>query len=359
MKTQRLEKIINALSEKGLEQMVICDPCSVFYLTGIMIKPGERMLALYINSDSSKNKIFINELFTVNEDIGIEKVRFDDNVDAAKLLSEYTDHYKPLGIDKKFEARFLLRLMECGAASEYVNSSECVDYVRSQKDSEEADFMREASRINDKAMGEIIKRVSDGAVEEELALQMLDIYKSFGADGYSFEPLVGFGESAAIGHYEGGDRVIKPGDCVLFDIGCVKDNYCSDMTRTFFYKSVSDEHRKIYEIVKKAQQAAIDIIKPGVRFCDIDKAARDIITEAGYGDKFTHRLGHSIGIECHEHGDVSSTNENEVKPGMVFSIEPGIYIEGDVGIRIEDLVMVTENGVEVLNSFTKDLTIIG
>lgn len=359
MKTQRLKKIITALSEKGLEQMVICDPCSVFYLTGIMIKPGERMLALYINSDSSKNKIFINELFIVNEDIGIEKVRFDDNVDAAKLLAEYTDHSKPLGIDKKFEARFLLRLMECGAASEYVNSSECVDYVRSQKDHEEADFMREASRINDKAMGEIIKRVSDGAVEEELALQMLDIYKSFGADGYSFEPLVGFGESAAIGHYEGGNRVIKEGDCVLVDVGCVKDNYCSDMTRTFFYKSVSDEHRKIYEIVKKAQQAAIDVIKPGVRFCDIDKAARDIITEAGYGDKFTHRLGHSIGIECHEYGDVSSTNENEVKPGMVFSIEPGIYLEGDVGIRIEDLVMVTENGVEVLNSFTKDLTIIG
>lgn len=359
MKTQRLNEIIKSLSEKGLEQMVICDPCSVFYLTGIMIKPGERMLALYINSDSSKNKFFINELFTVNEDVGVEKIRFDDNVDSAELLAKYTDHTKPLGIDKKFEARFLLRLMECGAASEYVNSSECVDYARSQKDSDEVVLMREASRINDYAMGEIIKRVADGVTEEGIASQMMELYKSQGADGYSFEPLVGFGASAAIGHYEGGAKVIKEGDCVLVDVGCVKDNYCSDMTRTFFYKSVSDEHRKIYEIVKKAQQAAIDAIKPGARFCDIDKAARDIITDAGYGETFNHRLGHSIGIECHEYGDVSSTNENILKPGMVFSIEPGIYLEGDVGVRIEDLVMVTQDGAEVLNKFTKELTIIG
>ncbi|MCC8191807.1 MAG: aminopeptidase P family protein [Ruminococcus sp.] len=359
MKTQRLERIIESLSQQGLEQMVICDPCSVFYLTGKMIKPGERMLALYINSDSTKNRIFINELFTVNEDLGIEKVRFDDNADAAALLAGFIDHSKPLGIDKKLEARFLLRLMECNAATKYVNSSECVDYVRSQKDAEEACLMRVASKINDKAMGEIIKRIGDGSVEESTAAQMLDIYKSFGAEGYSFEPLVGFGESAAIGHYEGGSRVLKEGDCVLIDVGCTKDNYCSDMTRTFFYKKVSDERRKIYEIVKKAQQAAIEAVKPGVRYCDVDKVARDIITEVGYGEYFTHRLGHSIGIECHEYGDVSSANENVLKPGMVFSIEPGIYLEGDVGVRIEDLVMVTESGVEVLNSFTKELTIIG
>lgn len=358
MKTQRLKKITDCLCKKGLEQMVICDPCSVFYLTGRMIKPGERMLALYINADSTKNRIFINELFTVNEDLGVEKVRFDDNVDAAALLAEYTDSTKPLGIDKKLEARFLLRLMECGAATGYVNSSECVDYVRSMKDSEEAELMRAASIANDNAMSGIIKRVRKGITETELASNMMELYRAEGAEGYSFEPLVGFGAAAAIGHYEPGGNVIKEGDCVLIDVGCVKDGYCSDMTRTFFYKSVSDEHRRVYEIVKKAQAAAIAVIKPGVRFCDIDKTARDIITEAGYGENFTHRLGHSIGIECHEYGDVSETNTRQVEPGMVFSIEPGIYLDGDVGIRIEDLVMVTEDGVEVLNHFTKELTII-
>lgn len=358
MKTQRLDKIINRLLEKGLEQMVICDPCSVFYLTGTMIKPGERMLALYINKDRTRDRIFINELFTVNEDLGVEKVWFDDNTDAAELLSEYTDKSKPLGIDKKFEARFLLRLMELNSASDYVNASECVDTVRQQKDAEEIALMRAASKINDLAMSEIIKRISLGVTEEEISSQMMDIYKSFGAEGYSFEPLVGFGESAAIGHYEGGARKLKEGDCVLIDVGCVKDGYCSDMTRTFFYKSVTDEHRKVYEIVKKAQQAAINMIKPGVRFCDIDRTARDIITQAGYGEKFTHRLGHFIGIECHEFGDVSVKNESRAKPGMIFSIEPGIYLEGDVGVRIEDLVMVTESEVEVLNSFTKELTLL-
>ncbi len=358
MKTQRLNKIIDALSESGLEQMIISDPYSIFYLTGRMIKPGERMLALYINKDSSKNRIFINELFTVNEDLGVEKVRFDDNADGAKLLAEYTDKSKPLGIDKKFEARFLLRLMECGGAASYFNSSKCVDRVRSVKDAEEARLMREASAANDKAIGGLSRFVREGMTETELASHMIDLYRAEGAEGYSFEPLVGFGAAAAIGHYEPGANTLKEGDCILVDVGCLKNGYCSDMTRTFFYKSVSGEHRRIYEIVKKAQQAAIDVIKPGVRFCDIDKAARDIITEAGYGKNFTHRLGHSIGIEVHEFGDVSETNTNPVRPGMTFSIEPGIYLDGDVGIRIEDLVMVTEDGVEVLNSFTKELTII-
>ena len=357
MNTNRLNRIFNELSKIGLEQMVISDPCSIYYLTGKMIKPGERMLALYINKNGG-NKIFINSLFTVNEDLGVEKVWFTDNDNPAKMLAEVTDSSKPLGIDKTFVAGFLLTLMENNAATKYVNSSICVDKVRACKDEAEQELMREVSIVNDYAMGEIIKQVIPNMTEMQLATQLKDIYASKGAYEYSFDPLVGFGECAAIGHYEAGNTVLKEGDCVLIDMGCIKDGYCSDMTRTFFYKSVSDEHRKLYETVKKAQQAAIDMIKPGVRFCDIDKTARDIITAAGYGEQFNHRLGHSIGIECHEFGDVSSSNTNEVKEGMIFSIEPGIYLEGDVGIRIEDLVLVTKNGAEVLNSFPKDLMII-
>jgi len=130
------------------------------------------------------------------------------------------------------------------------------------------------------------------------------------------------------------------------------------MTRTVFYKSVSDKAREIYEIVKEANLRAISSVKPGVRFCDIDAAAREYIEEKGYGKYFTHRTGHSIGIEVHDFGDVSSINEDTVAPGMVFSIEPGIYLEGQVGVRIEDLVLVTEQGCEVLNKFSKDLIII-
>ena len=131
------------------------------------------------------------------------------------------------------------------------------------------------------------------------------------------------------------------------------------MTRTFFFGKVEkEEHRRVYELVLAANRAAEAMIRPGVRFCDIDRAARSIIEEAGYGSCFTHRLGHFIGLGEHEHGDVSAANSQKAEPGMIFSIEPGIYVAGEVGVRVEDLVLVTEDGCEVLNRYTKELEII-
>lgn len=357
MKSERLNNIILKLKENDISQMLISDPASIFYLTGKMISPGERFLALLVKANG-ENKIFINSLFTVPEDLGIEKIWFSDEEEPCEIASKYIDKDKILGIDKNLPARFLLRLMELDSAAGYKNTSVCVDTVRSCKDDEEIILMREASRVNDEAMAELKTRVRDGMTERELASQLKEIYARMGAYEYSFDPLVGFGECAAVGHYEAGNTKLCEGDCILIDMGCIKDGYCSDMTRTFFYKKVSDEHRKVYETVLKAQKAAEAMIKPGVRFCDIDKTARDIITQAGYGDKFTHRLGHSIGIECHEYGDVSSVNKNVVEEGMIFSIEPGIYLEGEMGVRIEDLVLVTHDGAEILNHYDKELQII-
>ena len=357
MKSNRLNRVILKLKENGISQMLISDPASIFYLTGKMINPGERFFALLVN-DNGENEIFINSLFTVPEDLGVKKVWFGDEDDPCEIVSRYIDRDKTLGVDKNLSARFLLRLMELGSALDYKNTSVCVDTVRACKDSEEITLMREASRVNDEAMRVLKTRIRAGMTERELASQLKDIYASMGAYGYSFDPLVGFGKCAAIGHYEAGNNTLCEGDCILIDMGCVKNGYCSDMTRTFFYKKVSDEHKRVYETVLKAQKAAESMIKPGVRFCDIDKTARDIIEQAGYGDKFTHRLGHSIGIECHEYGDVSSVNENTVEEGMIFSIEPGIYIDGDVGVRIEDLVLITQDGVEILNHYSKELEIV-
>ena len=148
------------------------------------------------------------------------------------------------------------------------------------------------------------------------------------------------------------------GDCIMIDAGARLNGYRSDMTRTVFYKSVSDEMRNIYEVVKEAQLTAMDAIKPGMRFCDIDKIGRDIITKYGYGEYFTHRIGHNIGIDGHEFPDVGGANTMEVLPNMTFSVEPGIYIPNLGGVRIEDLVAVTENGYECLNKMSKDLRII-
>ncbi|MDO5294139.1 MAG: Xaa-Pro peptidase family protein [bacterium] len=357
MIVKRIEKVLQELKNRGMEQMVVTDPFAIDYLIGKFISPGERFLALYITA-TGEHKLFVNRLFTVPEEFGMEKIWFTDTENPISMLAKFVMEDKPLGIDKNMLAKFLLPLMDEAKASAYVNASICVDNVRALKDEEEKECMREASRINDAAMAKFKDCIKEGMTEVELSSQFLDIYKSLGADGFSFPPLVGFGESAAIGHYEGGEARLKKGDCVLIDVGCIKNGYCSDMTRTFFVGEVSDKHREVYEIVRKAQAAALAMIKPGVKFSDIDKTARDIITEAGYGPNFTHRLGHFIGREVHEYGDVSSTNQNLVKEGMTFSIEPGIYIEGDIGIRIEDLVLVTKDGVEILNSFPKELTVV-
>ncbi|MFA9375182.1 MAG: M24 family metallopeptidase [Lachnotalea sp.] len=357
MNKERLNKVLVQLKENETEQMIITDPATIFYLTGKWVDPGERLLALYINIEGT-NRLFLNELFTVPVDLGVEKVWFSDIEDGVSLIAKVTDSTKTLGIDKNMAARFLLRLMELNSGSTYINASKYVDDVRACKDDEEQKFMKTVSKINDIAMKEFKGLIKSGITEMEMASQMEEIYRNLGADGFSFEPLVGFGKNAAIGHHSAGNAVLKEGDCVLVDVGCKKDNYCADMTRTFFYKSVTEEQKKVYELVKKANETAENMIKPGVRFCDIDQAARTIISEAGYGAKFTHRLGHSIGIEVHEYGDVSSANENMVKEGMIFSIEPGIYLEDNFGVRIEDLVLVTKDGMQRLNNYTKELTII-
>ena len=358
MNQKRVENVLRRLEARGLSQIMISDPYSIFYLTGRYIDPGERFFALYLSSDGN-HRLFINNLFTVPEDLGVMKIRFSDSQDAAALFCGYVDHDAVLGVDKNLPARFLLRMMELNAAKDYVNASDCVDLVRSCKDEQERERMREASRLNDLAMGRFLDLVKPGVTEEEAALQMGPIYRSLGAEGYSFEPLVAFGRNAADGHHEPDGTPLREGDCVLFDVGCRKDGYCSDMTRTFFFRRASERSRQVYEIVRKANEAAEEAVRPGVRFCDIDKAARGVIERAGFGPNFTHRLGHSIGLEVHEPGDVSGSHSDPVQPGMTFSIEPGVYLEGEVGVRIEDLVLVTETGCEILNRFPKTLKMIG
>jgi len=219
MNQNRLNKVLEQLEKSKMEQMVITDPATIFYLTGKWVEPGERLLALYINKNGN-NKMFLNSLFTVPEDLGVEKVWFSDTEDGVALIAKATDSGKTLGIDKNMAARFLLRLMELNGGSDYVNASVCVDDVRACKDEEEQDFMREVSKINDMAMEQFKGLIKAGVTEIEMAKQMEEIYQSLGADGFSFEPLVGFGSNAAIGHYAAGNAVLKEGDCVLIDVGC-------------------------------------------------------------------------------------------------------------------------------------------
>lgn len=358
MKQKRVERIMEALKEMGLTQMLVVDPMSIYYLTGVYVEPFERFYALYLREDG-KHIYFLNRLFTVPEDVGVEKVWYSDTDPVMEIAAGYMDKEMPLGVDKELKARFLLPLMEMGAAKGFVNASMAVDRTRGVKDAEEQEKMRISSGINDKAMAKFKELIHEGVTEKEAADQMLKIYQDLGADGFSFEPLVAFGANAADPHHSPDKTVVKPGDCVLFDVGCIKDGYCSDMTRTFYFKEVSGDHRHIYDTVRRANEAAIEKIRPGIPLCRLDDTARNLISGQGYGPNFTHRLGHFIGLGEHEYGDVSSANTQEAEPGMIFSIEPGIYLTGDTGVRVEDLVLVTEDGCEVLNHYSKELEIIG
>jgi Xaa-Pro dipeptidase len=359
IRQERLDKTMEQLEALGLSQMMICDPNAVFYLTGKWIHPGERFLGLLLQKGEMP-VLFVNELFTFEEELGVKKVYYSDADDLLPIWKREIRGDETLGIDKVMAAKFLLQMMEGGAARGYRNGSPVIDAARSIKDAAEIELMRESSRINDLCMEDFKRLIRPDVTELEVAEQMLTIYKSHGAEGYSFDPIVAFGRNAADPHHMPDNTVLKEGDTVLFDVGGRYHDYCSDMTRTFFYKAEpSSLQKEIYNLVRRANEEAEAMLRPGIPISSVDKKARDIITEGGYGPYFTHRLGHFIGIEDHEYGDVSQTNSNLEEAGIIHSVEPGIYyMEGGVGVRIEDLVLITPDGHEVLNHYSHEIEII-
>lgn len=358
MDKQKLSAILGAMERENIPQIIISDPAVIFYLTGAWIHPGERLLALYLNKKGN-HTLLVNDLFRQTRDLGVEIQYYNDIQDGVELLSHFMEPAAPVAIDKNWPARFLLRLQELKAASGYVNSSAIVDGVRLVKTPKEQEKMRTASRLNDQVMEKLVKILSEDHTELELKDILLKLYTEAGCEGFSFEPITAYAGNAADPHHEPDDSRGKYGDCVVLDIGGLKDNYCSDMTRTVFLGAVTDRQREIYEIVREANLRGIAAAKPGNRMCDVDNAARSFIEEKGFGKYFTHRTGHSIGLEVHEAGDVSAVNEAIIQPGQCFSVEPGIYIpEENIGVRIEDLVLITEDGCEVLNRYPKELKVI-
>lgn len=356
----RVEKVMHNLAQKGLSQLFVCDPLAIKWLSGYYTLPLERFLGLLL-TDKNEPVMFCNRLFPDPGAACDNVVWFDDTDNPIEIVAQHCQHDRPLGVDRTLEARWLLPLMNSGAASDYVLASSVVDQARSIKDEAELAALRKSSHINDLAMDWLKNQIQPGVTEMSIAERLLATYRELGADGYSFDPIVAFGANAADPHHETDNTLLEEGQVVLFDIGCVVDDYCSDMTRSFWFageKGIEPDEltREAYETVRRAQAAAEKLVKPGVLFSEIDACARDIIAEKGFGQYFTHRLGHQIGLECHEPGDVSGAHHEPVQVGQVFSIEPGIYIPGKVGVRIEDLVIVTPDGCEVINSYPKEFT---
>ena len=352
----RIDRILDKMTQHGLDYLLVTDPHAIKYIIGYDNDPHERMYMMVL-STKGNHQLFFNQLFFVDRDLGLPITWFDDGTDALTLIADYIKDGRVIGVDKNIQARWLLPLMNSVEAT-FVLGSACVDEVRAVKDPEEQAIMFRASEINDLAMEEIRKLLATDKTEAEMGDELLKVYRSLDAIDHSFEPIFGYGANGADPHHVCDDTRLKPGDSIICDVGCVYQGYCSDMTRTFFYKEVSDKQRYVYNLVLKAQLAAEDAIKPGVKLCDIDAIARNIITEGGYGPEFNHRLGHFIGQDVHEQGEASPVSQIIAEEGMIFSVEPGVYIEGEFGVRIEDLVMVTHDGCKRLNNYPKELTII-
>lgn len=356
MHQTRIARTRENMTRMGLSQIVISAPLSIYYLTGIYVQPMERMLALYLD-DSGRCMLYGNALFGLSEQAGITlRVHSDSDNPVAQLAQDIRPG--KLGVDKDWPSRFLIGLMESRPDMTPVLGSAPVDEARMHKDAEEIAAMRSASRINDQVITQTIGAIRAGIREQELAAFVESLYAAHGADRSTEGQLVCFGPNGADPHHAPDETVIRPGDSVVMDIFIPIHRYWCDMTRTVFFGHADDEAKRVYDTVLQANLAAEAMIRPGIPMSEIDAAARSVIERAGYGPYFTHRLGHGCGLDCHEPPDNSASCHTLTCPGMVFSVEPGIYLPGRLGVRIEDLVLVTETGCEVLNQASKDLLIV-
>lgn len=228
--------------------------------------------------------------------------------------------------------------------------------VRAIKTPEEIEAMRDANEISEKALQRVMDWVEVGMTEQQIAQKLEAEMNALGGEGLAFGSLVLTGEKSALPHGGTGTRQLQENEFLLFDFGAKKNDYPADITRTFCLGTPTQEMQKIYDAVRRANEAAHKISKPGVSCHDIDKAARDVIEDAGYGQYFTHRLGHGLGLSGHELPNIAPNNDRRLEVNMVFTIEPGIYVPEIGGVRIEDDVVVTENGIDSLTTYPRELS---
>ena len=233
-----------------------------------------------------------------------------------------------------------------------------IQNLRIIKSDDEIKFISEAQKITEKAYNEVLNYIKPGVTERTIAVELEYLMRKNGAEGVSFDLITITGKNTSLPHGVPGDNIIAEGDFFTMDIGALYNGYHSDMTRTVAVKSCSDYQREIYDIVYKAQTAALSEVKSGVKACEIDKTARDIITEAGYGKNFGHSTGHGVGLDIHEQPFVSIKSETILSENMVITVEPGIYLENRFGVRIEDMVLVKENGFFNFATLPKELIIV-
>lgn len=358
---KRRNELCSILKQRGNQHIFLFDPANIFYYTGFLSDPHERFMSFYMDITTGDTHFFVPAL---------DKEAAAQAADVTSIIP-ITDEEDPFDIVQQtlpslsgtigVEGNVLTYNRSIGFQNIFTDAQLCdtqteINKQRTIKSPEEISAIRTAIRIIEDVLHQGMKKVQIGMTEQTLTAELEYLMRKAGADGPSFATIVLAGEKAALPHGIPGERKIQQGDVLLIDFGVVKDGYCSDITRTFTIGEPTAYQQEMYEIVLQANEAGIRAAKAGVALKDIDRAARKVIEDYGYGEYYHNRVGHGLGIDVHEEPSVHGANEALAKPGMVFTIEPGIYLPGDLGIRIEDIIHITEKGEpEVLTSFPKHL----
>ena len=358
------DKIVSLLEEQELDALLLTGEANRFYASGFFT-PGADATALV----TRKSAVFLTD------------ARYTEaaarRLDGAELRETkpgkgLTDHLRELlflknirrlgfedaAMTVQFFRRLEKALAEDPTARELVPASEALLKLRQAKDPEELRAMETAQGIAERALEDILKELRPGVTEKEIATRIQYRMLHYGASDMSFDPIVVSGVNGSLPHGVPSEKEIQAGEFVTMDFGCVYGGYCSDMTRTVAVGSVTAEMERVYETVLAAQKAGIAAAKAGVSGKAVDAAARAVIAKAGYGEYFTHSFGHGVGVEIHEAPNASSGSEAPLPAGAVISAEPGIYIPGKLGVRIEDVVVITPEGCRNLTRAPKELTVL-
>ncbi len=343
---KRAERIVGNFGKEGIDSLLVTRPANIFYLSGFRSSDA----ALFI----TKNKRFLitDSRYELEAKKNIKG--FNIEIVDGSFFDLIRNLVKSVKVRRLgFEYRYLsygehAEIKKRLTGVELVPVIKMVEDSRVIKDPEEIALIKAAVLILKNAVTYFKSILKPGLSEIDLAVQMEYFIMAASGERSSFEIIVASGSNSAFPHARPTKRVIKPNDMVLLDLGVNYDGYNSDLTRMFFLGKINHKSEKLYDIVKEAQRRSIKAIRPGAKISRIDSIARDFIRKKGFGDNFGHALGHGIGLEVHEAPAVSSKNHAELKPGMVFTIEPAVYLSERGGIRIEDMVLVTRKGCEIL-----------
>ena len=360
----KLQQLQVYLKENQYDAAFITTPDNVFYFSNFKSDPHERLLGVMVFQEAEPFLVCpkMEAPDAANAGWNQEIVGHLDTDNPWELIAQAIQSrgiaLSTLAIEKShLTVERLESLQKLYPQASFVRLDDKINDMRVIKDEIEIEKMRKAAQLADYAIEVGCKEIAEGKTEMEILTAIENAIQAKGCK-MSFETMVLSGPKTASPHGTPGERKIQKGDMILFDLGVIYDGYCSDITRTVAFGEVSEAQKEIYNAVRSANENAVAAVKPGVRAMDLDKIARDTITEAGYGEYFTHRLGHGLGISVHEFPSVTGTNDLVLREGMVFTIEPGVYKADVTGVRVEDDVVVTADGVEVLTKFTKELVIL-